>query len=133
MERRGSSGINAGKLVVYAFVIGAVALIVVLIWPTLQRSVFFNSGSREQLSVGAGSPGGGREVEIVTLLPKDAIRSIDRPTFVSAEEGDIQLRPDEPVIGLTINGESRAYSTFQLSRHEIVNDVVGGRPVAVTW
>jgi hypothetical protein len=29
--------------------------------------------------------------------------------------------------------EQRAYSTWQLDRHEIVNDVFEGRPVAVTW
>ena len=29
--------------------------------------------------------------------------------------------------------EPRAYSTWQLDRHEIVNDTFDGRPVAVTW
>ncbi len=77
--------------------------------------------------------GMGRKVKIVTLLPKDAIRSIDQPRFLSADEAAAQLRPDEPIIGLDINGDVRAYSTFMLSRHEIVNDVVGGVPLAVTW
>ena len=43
------------------------------------------------------------------------------------------MRPEELVIGLSINGDSRAYPINILSRHEIVNDVVGGKPVAVTW
>ena len=37
------------------------------------------------------------------------------------------------IIGVSINGEHKAYSTAFLSSHEIVNDVVGGKPVAVTW
>ena len=40
---------------------------------------------------------------------------------------------DEKVLGVSINGESRTYSIPMLSRHEIVNDVVGGVPIAVTW
>jgi len=37
------------------------------------------------------------------------------------------------VIGLSINGDHRAYPINILSTHEIVNDVVGGQLVAVTW
>ena len=39
----------------------------------------------------------------------------------------------EPVLGVSLNGDHRAYSVRILSRHEIVNDVVGELPVAVTW
>lgn len=40
---------------------------------------------------------------------------------------------DEPVIGVSINGQSRAYSVYLLNSHEVVNDTVGGIPVAITW
>ena len=43
------------------------------------------------------------------------------------------MADDELVIGVSIDGDHRAYSVPHLSRHEIVNDVVGGRPIAVTW
>ena len=43
------------------------------------------------------------------------------------------MRDDEMVIGVVHNGIARAYSAWYLDRHEIVNDVVGGDPVAVTW
>jgi hypothetical protein len=43
------------------------------------------------------------------------------------------MDPDERVIGLSINGDHRAYPLKLLSRHEIVNDTVGGTLVAVTW
>ena len=73
------------------------------------------------------------EYALVTLLPKDAIPSIDDPHFYSANAADAEYAPDELVIGVSINGDHRAYSTPLLSRHEIVNDVVGGEPLAVTW
>jgi hypothetical protein len=74
-----------------------------------------------------------RELEIVTLLPRDAIPAIDDPTFLSVEEADEQYEPDELVIGVEFDGDARAYSIPLLSSHEIVNDTVGGRKIAVTW
>ena len=42
--------------------------------------------------------------------------------------------PDDAlVLGVSINGDSRAYYIPTLSRVEIVNDSVGGQPLAVTW
>ena len=73
------------------------------------------------------------DLEIVTLLPYDGIPAILDPAFVSAEEAWYQYSSDETVLGLSINGEHRAYSVPYLSSREIVNDVVGGVPVAVTW
>jgi len=69
--------------------------------------------------------------DIEKVLEPDVIRSIKNPDFVSASK--TTLHPDEPVIGVSINGDSRAYSTYLLNSHEIVNDVVGGKPVAITW
>ena len=65
--------------------------------------------------------------------PKDGIRSIDAPTFISVEQAGRILGEDEPVIGLTINGETRAYPLRLLTRSEIANDVIGGVAVAVTY
>jgi len=64
--------------------------------------------------------------------PKDGIPSIDEPRFVPAVE-EKQIAADEPVIGLDINREARAYPIRILIWHEIVNDTVGGVPVAVTY
>jgi hypothetical protein len=74
-----------------------------------------------------------RELRMVTLLPKDAIPAIFDPTFVSAEEADAFFDPDDLVIGVSIEGDHRAYGTAFLSNREVVNDVVGGEPIAVTW
>lgn len=63
--------------------------------------------------------------------PRDGIPSIDKPSFVSA--GDATLDSRELVLGLSINGDVRAYPLSILVWHEIVNDAVGGEPVAVTY
>jgi hypothetical protein len=65
-------------------------------------------------------------------LPKDAIPAIDRPTFVPAAQAS-WVADDEPVIGVVIDGEARAYPTWLLNGHEIVNDAIGARTFAVTW
>lgn len=64
--------------------------------------------------------------------PKDGIPSIDKPNFVTASEANF-ISDDDLVIGLSINGETKAYPLFILVWHEIVNDVVGETPVAVTY
>ncbi|NJN84843.1 MAG: DUF3179 domain-containing protein [Caldilineaceae bacterium] len=71
--------------------------------------------------------------QIVSLLPRDAIPAIDNPRFVEGAEADEQYHEDEVVLGVAINDDVRAYSVPFLSGHEIVNDVVGGEPIAVTW
>lgn len=68
---------------------------------------------------------------IQTLLPFDAIPAITKPQFVPASEA--KLAADAPVIGVTFNNESHAYSLYLLNGHEIVNDVVGGQQIATTW
>ncbi len=74
-----------------------------------------------------------RGAPILTVLPKDAIPAIDRPEFVSVAEADKVMQADELVISLRDGATARAYSTWLLNHHEIVNDVVDGVPVAVTW
>lgn len=68
---------------------------------------------------------------IRTLLPFDAIPAITKPQFVPAAKA--KLDADAPVIGVTFNGESHAYSLYLLNGHEIVNDVVGEQKIATTW
>jgi len=73
------------------------------------------------------------EFEIVTLLPRDAIPALSFPSYYKAERADNYYDPEEIVIGIEFNGDARAYSVGLLSRHEIVNDEVGGIKLAVTW
>lgn len=64
--------------------------------------------------------------------PPDGIPSIDHPRFTPAAEVGF-LNPDDIVIGMEVDGDARAYPFRILIWHEIVNDTVGGRPVAVTY
>lgn len=63
---------------------------------------------------------------------KDGIPAIDEPKFVPVAEAD-KLTDRDPVMALEINGDARAYPFYVLMFHEIANDVVGGKPVAVTY
>jgi len=63
--------------------------------------------------------------------PKDGIPSIDDPTFASPE--DVELPPQEAVIGINSSSEARAYPLRILMWHEIVNDRFDGRAIAVTY
>ncbi len=63
---------------------------------------------------------------------KDGIPAIDHPHFAPADRVDF-LRPREPVIELTVHGETRGYPLQILIWHEIANDDIRGAPVAVTF
>ena len=65
--------------------------------------------------------------------PKDGIPSIDEPRFAPIAEGRAAHADREPVMSVEIGGEARAYPLSILMWHEIVNDTVGDRPVAVTF
>ena len=70
--------------------------------------------------------------------PKDGIPAIDDPKFEALTDGNadgwaVELNDMEPVISLNIGGDARAYPLRILMWHEIVNDKVGGEPVAVTY
>ncbi len=64
--------------------------------------------------------------------PPDGIPPIDDPKFLEADDVDF-LEDNEPVLGLEINGEARAYPIQIMIWHEVVNDTVGGDPVTVTY
>lgn len=65
--------------------------------------------------------------------PKDGIPAIDAPQFLQAR-GETRIDPREPVLSYDPGTASaRAYPIRYLMWHEIVNDVVAGRPIAVTY
>ena len=72
--------------------------------------------------------------EIISGGPsKDGIPSIDTPIFQSIALQSSVLAPTEPVISIEIGGDARAYPLRILMWHEIVNDVIGETPLAVTY
>ncbi len=69
----------------------------------------------------------------IRALPiRDRIRPIDDPKFNPVSNRD-HVADREPGLSLEIDGDARFYPLSILTAHEIVNDVVGGQPVAVTY
>ncbi|CAN5801974.1 DUF3179 domain-containing protein [soil metagenome] len=64
--------------------------------------------------------------------PPDGIPAVDEPRFLPTGAVDF-LADNEPVLAIDIDGDRRAYPVQILMWHEIVNDTVGGEPVAVTY
>lgn len=64
--------------------------------------------------------------------PKDGIPAILDPRIVASGDAAF-MDPDDPVIGVVINGQARAYPIKILNWHEVVNDTVEGVPIAVTF
>jgi len=65
--------------------------------------------------------------------PKDGIRAIDAPRFVDMDAADRWLDKRDPIAVVRVGDAVKAYPLQILIRHEIVNDVVGGRPITVTY
>jgi len=63
---------------------------------------------------------------------KDGIRSVDTPLFADAAEAG-WVGPDTEVLGVALGGQAHAYPVRILEFHQIVNDYLGGVPVAVTY
>ena len=62
----------------------------------------------------------------------DDIPSLDAATMIAAEQADYLLAQDL-VFGVEINGDARAYPLRIMGWHEMVNDVIGGVPVALAY
>ena len=67
------------------------------------------------------------------LDPRDGIPPIDDPVFEPAAAASEWLEDRVPGVLVQVGGETRFYPLGILHRHEIVNDQIGGIPVAVTY
>jgi hypothetical protein len=92
------------------------------------------SGLRETLRARPGpAPTVFDAAELLDVLAPDTVPAIDRPVFEAPGEAATHLQPEVPVAVLEVAGDVRAYPLAILVWHEIVNDSVGGVPVAVTY
>lgn len=68
------------------------------------------------------------------VIPR-AFPAIVKPKTMTAEKADEVLEESELVIGVTVDGESRAYPLNMLTgpKREIINDELGGTAIVVTW
>lgn len=80
----------------------------------------------DPVRAGEGTPSGFRQ-----LLRRDAILPVYNPTFTNAAA--TQWDDDTLVIGLTLDGEAKAYPVSFLNRREMVIDWIAGTPVLVSW
>ncbi len=64
---------------------------------------------------------------------RDGIPPVDDPKPVPQDEAEDFLDDKEPVLVAEAGGEARAYPVQILIWHEIVNDELRGRPIAVTY
>jgi len=62
----------------------------------------------------------------------DGIPALIHPPLTAAE-GSSFLQDDEPVFGVELNGQARAYPLRIVNWHEMVNDTLGGTPVSLAY
>jgi len=75
------------------------------------------------------------EVKFFGLGHQDVWSVAERGVYFSLEEASESINDLQPVIAVEVNGEARAYPQSMLIfvYSEVVNDVLGGVPITVTW
>ena len=68
-----------------------------------------------------------------TYYPPGVIPAIFEPSFLTLAQADSLYYAEEPVIVVAVGDEAKAYSTWYLDSHEIVNDFIDGTAITVTW
>ncbi len=63
---------------------------------------------------------------------RDGIPPLDHPRFIPVKEARF-LRHDDWVLSVQIGREAKAYPIRILNLHEVINDIVGGEPILVTY
>ncbi len=105
--------------------------------PTVEETEILASTEVEEESTELGSLAQNPRVddpnnyEFPQLIPFDGIRPVYNPQFSSAT--DAPLHDDELVLGVTWDGEAKAYPITVLRFREMVNDELAGIPTLVTW
>ena len=91
------------------------------------------AGVRDQVAGRSLEPGGFAADELVDVLSPGTVPAVDRPSFETIGTASERLVERDPVAVLEMGGDARAYPLAILVWHEIINDVVGGDAVAVTF
>ncbi len=103
-----------------AMLAAAPAIAQVAFWQNEWPDTNFEKTSVEFIEIMSGGP------------PKDGIPALYSAAFATPDATGIP--PREPVVTVEIEGETpRAYPLRYLNWHEIVNDVIGDTPIAVTY
>lgn len=71
--------------------------------------------------------------EMRQVMEPDQFPVLHHPPMATVMEAGLEIDLDEPVIGLFLGGEARAYPISVMGGVELVNDTCGEIPVAVSW
>jgi len=66
------------------------------------------------------------------VVKRDAFPVLTNPKMLSVKEAT-EILDEEPVLGVVVGEEAKAYPIAILGVHELVNDTCGGRPIAASW
>lgn len=70
---------------------------------------------------------------LYTLLKPGDIPAIFNPLFIDIREASELYYDKEPLMVVVANGKAKAYSTWHLDQHEVVNDIISGTNIVATW
>jgi hypothetical protein len=142
-DRISHKGLNKKRMILVAALSTIVIFFLIVLIPSLKvDSVSITGSISNTESNNSVSKPAGQEEERSIVPPEqivsggppaDGIPSIDKPKFVQVQKAEEFLEDSDLVVGLNIDGEVRAYPLQILVWHEIVNDKVGGVPIAVTY
>ena len=100
-----------GKPLVFIPVLVAIVVLDVIYVPQLGQTTLRWGAETvnivDLLASGATSSDGTRDLKIITILGRDGIPAILDPVFGNSATAGDQIEPNERVIGVSINGESR--------------------------
>ncbi len=65
-------------------------------------------------------------------IEHDRFLPANEPATVPAAQASF-LRHDDEVFGVVVRGQARAYPVTMISYHHVVNDLIRGIPIAVTY
>lgn len=79
--------------------------------------------------------------DLIQAMARDGLKALTRPATMTPAEVDEHnenergklLVSTDRVIGVELGGEARAYPLRLLRWHEVINDIVGGQVIAVTY
>ena len=68
-----------------------------------------------------------------TLLKPGDIPAIFEPVYISVDSAVAYYHDNEPLMVIADEDSAKAYSTWHLDRHEVVNTYINGKAITVTW
>ena len=97
----------------------------------MSRGLSGLAGLLAMWALGAGTLVGG-EFE---GMGRDAFPVFHNPRMLTARAAEKmgQIFPRDAVIGISHNGEAKAYPISVMGIHELGNDTIAGKPIAVSW